>query len=68
MRIINNYPRLSNAQSLLTGHDHQYRLAWMRGLVDNNRAVILDNRVKNGRPGYEILQAVTLPEVWQKSC
>jgi len=59
-------PPLSNAQSLLTGHDHQYRLAWMRGLVDNNRAVILDNRVKNGRPGYEILQAVTLPEVAEK--
>jgi cytochrome oxidase assembly protein ShyY1 len=34
--------------------------------VDNQRVIILDNRVKNGRPGYEILQAVTVSGLTDK--
>lgn len=55
-----------NADELTSSQDHQYRLAWIRGLVDNQRIIILDNRVKNGRPGYEILQAVTVSGLSQK--
>jgi cytochrome oxidase assembly protein ShyY1 len=53
-------PPLINAEELHNNQDHQYRLAWIRGKVDNQRVIILDNKVKNGRPGYEILQSVTL--------
>jgi cytochrome oxidase assembly protein ShyY1 len=48
------------AEELASGEDQQYRLAWIRAKVDNQRVIILDNKVKNGRPGYEILQSVTL--------
>ena len=34
----------------------QYRSAWLKGQLDAQRRLILDNRVKNGRPGYEILE------------
>ena len=47
-------------EELASGEDQQYRLAWIRAKVDNQRVIILDNKVKNGRPGYEILQSVTL--------
>ncbi len=36
----------------------QYRSAWLKGELDPERRLILDNRVKNGRPGYEILEAL----------
>ena len=48
------------AQDLLADRDQQYRPAWIQGKVDNQRIIILDNRVKHGRPGYEILQAVSI--------
>lgn len=53
-------PPVTNNQTLDSGQDQQYRLAWLQGKVDNNRVIILDNRVKSGRPGYEILQAVDI--------
>ena len=59
-------PPVINADELVTGEDQQYRLAWIRGKVDNQRIIILDNKVKNGRPGYEILQSVTLSGVKEK--
>jgi len=49
---------VSNATELAAAADLQYRRAWIEGQIDNQRTIILDNRVKNGRPGYEILQAV----------
>ena len=58
-------PPIISPNQLASGEDHQYRLAWIQGTVDNQRIIILDNKVKNGRPGYEILQPVTvsgLPE------
>ena len=53
-------PPIVSADELAIEQDHQYRLAWVRATVDNQRMIILDNKVKNGRPGYEILQSVTL--------
>lgn len=38
----------------------QYRSAWLKGQLDAERRLILDNRVKNGRPGYEILEPLTV--------
>ena len=59
-------PPVVSAEELASGEDHQYRLAWIRGVVDNQRVIILDNKVKNGRPGYEILQSVTVPGLKEK--
>ena len=47
-------------QDIAADGDHQYRRAWIRATADNQRMIILDNRVKNGRPGYEIFQAVSI--------
>lgn len=43
---------------LVTGDSLQYRSAWLKGELDPERRLILDNRVKNGRPGYEILEVL----------
>jgi len=59
-------PPVVSAKELASGQDHQYRLAWIRGTVDNQRTIILDNKVKNGRPGYEILQPVTISGLAEK--
>jgi surfeit locus 1 family protein len=59
-------PPVVSAEELASGEDHQYRLAWVRGSVDNQRVIILDNKVKNGRPGYEILQSMTISGVKEK--
>jgi len=70
--ILNQYqtnrqlPPVIEIQTLDFSQDQQYRLAWIRGELDNNRAIILDNRVKSGRPGYEILHAVDVPGSDQK--
>lgn len=64
--IVNQYqtnrqqPSLTDAQMLDNGQDYQYRQAAIQGEADNERVIILDNRVKYGRPGYEVLQAVTI--------
>ena len=44
----------------------QYRSAWLVGELDSQRRLILDNRVKNGRPGYEILEALSIVGLGQK--
>ncbi|MDA9090627.1 SURF1 family protein [Porticoccaceae bacterium] len=44
----------------------QYRSAWLVGELDSERRLILDNRVKNGRPGYEILEALSVVGLGQK--
>ena len=44
----------------------QYRSAWLVGELDSQRRLILDNRVKNGRPGYEILEALSVVGLGQK--
>ncbi len=59
-------PPVVSAEELASGENHQYRLAWVRGSVDNQRVIILDNKVKNGRPGYEILQSMTISGVKEK--
>ena len=64
--IVNQYqtnrqqPSLTDPQMLDNGQDYQYRQAAIQGEADNERVIILDNRVKYGRPGYEVLQAVTI--------
>lgn len=55
-------PPLTAVKELNSGRDKQYREAQLVVELDNSRVVILDNRVKYGRPGYEILQAARLPE------
>ena len=42
--------------TLLAGGNLQYRPAWLTGILDPSRQIVLDNRVKNGRPGYEVLE------------
>jgi surfeit locus 1 family protein len=53
-------PPIVEVQDIMADGDHQYRRAWIKATADNQRIIILDNRVKNGRPGYEILQAASI--------
>jgi len=46
----------ATVETLITEDSLQYRSAWLSGQLDAQRRLILDNRVKNGRPGYEILE------------
>lgn len=51
----------------LDGDDNlQYRTALLVGVLDADRRVILDNRVKLGRPGYEILEVLSIEGFEQK--
>ena len=59
-------PPVTTVEELVADRDHQYRLAWLRAKVDNQRVIILDNRVKNGRPGYEILQTAKVSGLTDK--
>ena len=43
----------------------QYRSAWLEGELDAKRRIILDNRVANGKPGYEILEALNVAGMGQ---
>ncbi len=54
------------AADLVGANNLQYRSAWLRGALDGSRRIILDNRVKNGRPGYEVLEAMTIAGLEQK--
>ena len=61
LRILNQYNANQQAApaglaDLAEGENLQYRSAWLRGELDSSRRVILDNRVRHGRPGYEILE------------
>jgi|AntAceMinimDraft_1070359.scaffolds.fasta_scaffold17901_4 surfeit locus 1 family protein len=40
----------------------QYRQVQFVGELDASRRVLLDNRVRNGRPGYEIFEVLTIAE------
>lgn len=53
-------PPLTILQGLDSGQDQQYRRAQFEVELDNSRRIVLDNRVKYGRPGYEIFQAATV--------
>jgi len=46
----------ADLEALLGGGNQQYRPAWLTGTLDPSRQIVLDNRVKRGRPGYEILE------------
>jgi len=46
--------------TLLAGGNLQYRPAWLTGILDPSRQIVLDNRVKNGRPGYEVLESMRI--------
>jgi len=59
-------PPVSTVAELASEGDLQYRRVWIEGRIDNQRTIILDNRVKRGRPGYEILQAVEVRGASQK--
>jgi len=43
-----------------TSKNLQYRQVQFVGELDASRRVLLDNRVRNGRPGYEIFEVLTL--------
>ena len=47
-------------EDLLESSNHQYRSAWLTGTLDGGRRIFLDNRVKYGRPGYEVVEAMTV--------
>ncbi len=40
----------------------QYRNAMLVGKLDAKRRIFLDNRVRNGRPGYEVFEVLTLTD------
>jgi cytochrome oxidase assembly protein ShyY1 len=70
-RILNQYNANQQAapatiDDLVGDANLQYRSAWLSGELDASRRLILDNRVKNGRPGYEILEALTVAGLDQK--
>jgi cytochrome oxidase assembly protein ShyY1 len=49
-------------EDLTPGENHQYRSIRMTGKLDGDRRVFLDNRVKYGKPGYEVIEAMTVSE------
>ncbi|MDG1813756.1 MAG: SURF1 family protein [Porticoccaceae bacterium] len=70
-RILNQYNANQQAAPATIGDlvgdaNLQYRSAWLSGELDASRRLILDNRVKNARPGYEILEAFTVAGLDQK--
>lgn len=70
-RILNQYnanqqASPAGAEALHSQTNLQYRSAWLEGELDANRRIILDNRVANGKPGYEILEALTVAGMEQK--
>jgi len=56
----NQQAATANLDTLLKGGNQQYRPARLSGILDPSRQIILDNRVKNGRPGYEILEPMSI--------
>jgi len=45
--------------------DHQYRRVSVKGQMLNDRTLLLENRVRNGRPGFEVITAVEIaPQLW----
>ena len=70
-RIVNQYNANQQASpagvaELLGQNNLQYRSAWLKGELDPSRRIILDNRVANGKPGYEILEALKVVGIEQK--
>ena len=56
----------ATVETLVAADGLQYRSAWLIGQLDAERRLILDNRVKNGRPGYEILEPLTVAGLDQR--
>jgi len=56
----------ATVETLIAADGLQYRSAWLIGQLDAERRLILDNRVKNGRPGYEILEPLTVAGLDQR--
>ena len=42
--------------------DHLYRRVQVRGRFDNNRTVLLENRIRRGRPGFEVVTLFILED------
>lgn len=53
-------------EDLMMERNHQYRSIWLTGKLDGKRRVFLDNRVKYGKPGYEVVEAMTVSEFYSK--
>lgn len=49
---------------LSPGDDHQYRRVWARGEAHSQRYFLLDNRIRRGRAGYEVLWPVKVEGFW----
>lgn len=69
-RILNQYNANQQAspagvEALHSRTNLQYRSAWLEGELDAKRRIILDNRVANGKPGYEILEALNVAGMGQ---
>tara|TARA_R110000787_G_scaffold8220_4_gene27445 strand:+ start:90236 stop:91048 length:813 start_codon:yes stop_codon:yes gene_type:complete len=47
-------------KDVLTATDNQFRNVWVAGDIDNDKTLLLDNRVRHGRPGYEVLTPLRL--------
>ncbi len=69
-RILNQYNANQQAspagvEGLNSRTNLQYRSAWLEGELDAKRRIILDNRVANGKPGYEVLEALNVAGMGQ---
>ena len=53
----------ARVEDLMLEENHQYRAAWLSGKLDGTRRVFIDNRVKYGRPGYEVFEVMIVPEL-----
>ncbi len=52
---------LSNLDTTI---DHQYRRVWLEGKPHKQQFFLLDNRMRRGRVGYEVLWPVQMGEQW----
>ena len=50
--------------SLDTTIDHQYRRVWLEGKPHGEQFFLLDNRMRRGRVGYEVLWPVKVGDQW----
>jgi surfeit locus 1 family protein len=48
-------------RSLVNLPDNQFKTVTTPGKVDSNRILLLDNRMRQGRPGFEILAPLSIP-------
>ena len=70
-QILSHYTENQQAQPITAAElddaaNLRYRAVWLVGKLDASRRIFLDNRVRNGRPGYEVFELLTVKGYAQK--